>query len=169
MRKRSVPEGQRGLAPQVIGLGPNFTVGDNADLAVETSYEDLGRVLRSGSTLPLSGEPRPLAGVGRERYVYAPVAGLFQAILGLRAPVSAGQPVARIGEMVLAAPIGGAVRSLSRSGIAVTVGAKVIEIDPRGPEAVVGGIGERPRRIAQGVLEALGIPSSYTFAPAKCH
>jgi xanthine dehydrogenase accessory factor len=155
MRKRTMPEEQRALAPLVVGLGPNFTAGGNVHVAVETSYEDLGRVIRDGGTLPLRGEPRPIAGKGRERYVYAPVSGRFEGLRGIATPVRAGDPVARIGGTILAAPIDGAVRGLARSGIAVAVGAKVVEIDPRGPEAVTGGIGERPRRIAQGVVEAL--------------
>jgi xanthine dehydrogenase accessory factor len=36
MRKRAVPEGQRGLAPLTIGLGPNFVAGETVDLAIET-------------------------------------------------------------------------------------------------------------------------------------
>jgi hypothetical protein len=34
-------------------------------------------------------------------------------------------------------------------------GTKVIEIDPRSQDADIFGISERPRRIAEGVLEAL--------------
>ena len=37
----------------------------------------------------------------------------------------------------------------------MTVGTKVIEIDPRHRTAEVGGIAERPRRIAEGVLTAI--------------
>jgi xanthine dehydrogenase accessory factor len=47
MRKRAVPEDQRGLAPLVVGLGPNFVAGGNVDLAVETSWADLGRLVGS--------------------------------------------------------------------------------------------------------------------------
>jgi xanthine dehydrogenase accessory factor len=38
MRKRAVPERQRGMAPLTIGLGPNFIAGENVDLAIETSW-----------------------------------------------------------------------------------------------------------------------------------
>jgi hypothetical protein len=34
-------------------------------------------------------------------------------------------------------------------------GTKVTEVDPSGPAAEVRGIGERPRRIAEGVLMAI--------------
>ena len=38
MRKRAVPERQRGIAPLTIGLGPNFIAGDTADLAIATMW-----------------------------------------------------------------------------------------------------------------------------------
>lgn len=157
MRKRSTPEPQRHLAPLTIGLGPNFVAGETVHLAVETSYEDLGRVITEGPTIPLRGEPRAIGGVGRERYVYAPVGGRFDTERGIGEPVAAGEVIARIGALALCAPIAGAIRGLSRGGVMVAEGGKVIEIDPRGPSAVVGGIGERPRRIAEGVVEALRV------------
>ncbi|HWU85308.1 MAG TPA: hypothetical protein VN028_08215, partial [Rhodocyclaceae bacterium] len=59
MKKRSLPERQIGLAPLTIGLGPNFCAGANVDLAIETAWgEALGRILETGATLPLAGEPR---------------------------------------------------------------------------------------------------------------
>jgi hypothetical protein len=39
--------------------------------------------------------------------------------------------------------------------VPVTVGTKVIEVDPRGPAAVVRGMSERPSTIAAGVLRAV--------------
>ena len=79
MRKRAVPERQRGIAPLTIGLGPNFIAGDTVDLAIETMWgERLGAIIETGATLPLGGEPRPIGGIGRARFVYAPVAGRFK-------------------------------------------------------------------------------------------
>lgn len=71
VRKRALPEIQRGLAPLTIGLGPNFVAGSTTDIAVETSWEDLGRVITAGAPLPFRGEPREIAGHARARYVYA--------------------------------------------------------------------------------------------------
>src|SRR5208282_1311136 len=46
MRKRAVPEVQRGLAPMTIGLGPNFVAGETVELAIETMWGDqLGAVI----------------------------------------------------------------------------------------------------------------------------
>ena len=52
-------------------------------------------------------------------------------------------------------PISGVLRGLTRSGIEVTLRTKVIEVDMRGDPAAAFGLGERPRRIAEGVLKAL--------------
>jgi xanthine dehydrogenase accessory factor len=156
MRKRSIPEPQRGIAPLVIGLGPNFVAGENVDLAVETMWGDrLGEVIEAGSTLPLAGEPRPIGGVARERFVYAPEAGLFITSARIGDRVEEGAVVATIGEVSLHAPIGGVLRGLTRSGVNVTARTKVIEVDPRGDPAGTVGLGARPRRIAEGVLKAL--------------
>ena len=156
MRKHSQPKLQRGLAPLTIGLGPNFIAGESVDLAVETGRgENLGRVIRAGSTEPLQGEPVELGGHARERYVYATIGGVFHTTCRLGQIVSQGEVVANIDGSPLAAPLSGALRGLTHDGVPVTPGTKVIEIDPRGPQAQVSGIAARPERIARGVLEAL--------------
>jgi xanthine dehydrogenase accessory factor len=155
MRKRTTPE-PAGSGALTIGLGPNFVAGQNADIAIETGWgEDLGRVIERGATRPLEGEPQEIEGHARDRYVYAPVAGLFTTTLQIGNMVEAGTEVARIGETVLCAPLTGRLRGLTHSDVHVERGTKVIEVDPRGERAMVYGIGERPRRIAEGVLAAL--------------
>jgi xanthine dehydrogenase accessory factor len=156
MRKRAVPEGQRGLAPLTIGLGPNFVAGETVDLAIETMWGDrLGEVIAAGATLPLGGEPRPIGGVGRARFVYAPAAGRFITAARIGDRVEEGTIVATIGSLALRAPIGGVLRGLTHTGVDVAQRTKVIEVDPRGDPAAAFGLGERPKRIAEGVLKAL--------------
>lgn len=156
MRKRVSPEVQIGLAKLTIGLGPNFVAGKTADLAVETGWgDDLGKVYERGATRPLEGEPNPIGGHARDRYVYAPVAGIFNTRMEIGESVRHGQTVASVGSAILAAPLDGVLRGLTRDGVRVSVGTKVIEVDPRGTGAVFVGIGERPRRIAEGVLRAV--------------
>jgi xanthine dehydrogenase accessory factor len=65
------------------------------------------------------------------------------------------QEVAEIGCTVLTAPLDGVLRGLTRDGVPVTARTKVIEVDPRGTGAEVRGIGERPRRIADGVVAVI--------------
>ena len=156
MRKRASPEVQIGLAKLTIGLGPNFVAGETTDLAVETGWgDDLGKVYERGSTRPLEGEPNPIGGHARDRYVYAPIAGTFNTRMEIGESVRQGHTVASIDSTALTAPLDGVLRGLTRDGVRVSVGTKVIEVDPRGVGAVFVGIGERPRRIAEGVLQAV--------------
>lgn len=156
MRKHEHPEVQRGLAALTIGLGPNFAAGGNVDVAVETGWgEDLGVVIRAGQTRPLAGEPAPIEGHARDRYVYAPVAGVFVTQRTIGDPVRRGQEVARIEDIVIRAPLSGCLRGITHDGAPVRQGAKIVEVDPRGDPCRARGLGERPRRIAEGVLQAV--------------
>lgn len=158
MRKRTAPEDMRGLAALTVGLGPGFIAGENCDIAVETSWEDLGRVITEGPTLEFRGEPREIGGRRRERYVYAPVAGRFRTDLDIGDNVAEGQIVATIDGTPLKAPLTGVLRGLTHDGVDVQERTKVIEVDPRGPEAAnIYGIAERPGRIAEGVMGAISL------------
>jgi xanthine dehydrogenase accessory factor len=156
MRKHQQPEIQIALASFTVGLGPNFAAGETVHAAVETGWnEDLGRVVWEGATRPLEGEPQTIAGHARDRYVYAPEAGVFRTALQIGDAVAAGQEIARIGEISLRSPISGVLRGLTHDGVPVAKKTKVIEVDPRGSAAQITGIAERPGRIAAGVLEAV--------------
>ncbi|MDP2711495.1 MAG: hypothetical protein Q8O56_09775 [Solirubrobacteraceae bacterium] len=156
MRKRAQPGEQRGLAPLTIGLGPNFVAGATTDLAIETQWGDeLGTVVTDGPTKPLGGEPRSFEGHARDRFVYAPAAGVMRTRAVIAQRVAAGETVATIGDEPLLAPLDGILRGLVHDGVPVDAGAKVLEVDPRGDLSKVVGIGPRPRRIAEGVAEAI--------------
>lgn len=155
MRKHHQPESQRGLARLTLGLGPNFIAGETVDVGIETGWNLLGRIVSQGATSPLSGEPREIEGHARDRYVYAPIAGMFHTSHQIGDKVEKDEELARIDSFPLLAPISGALRGLTRSGIPVSPKTKIVEIDPREIGAQISGIGERPARIAQGVLEAI--------------
>ena len=157
MRKRAQPETQRGLAPLTIGLGPNFVAGATTDLAIETQWGDaLGSIVTDGPTQALGGEPRSFEGHARDRFVYAPLAGVMRTRAQIAQRVHAGEPAAAIGDEPLLAPLDGLLRGLVHDGVPVDAGAKVLEVDPRNDLSKVFGIGPRPRRIAEGVLAAIG-------------
>lgn len=99
MKKHAVAENQRGLAPLVVGLGPDFIAGGNADFAVE------------------------------------------------------GEVVAHSGDRPVAAPKSGMRRGLVRDGVEVAPGTKSVDVVPK--DGKVFGAGERPGRIAAGVVNAL--------------
>ncbi|MCI1192269.1 hypothetical protein MOJ79_10485 [Calidifontimicrobium sp. SYSU G02091] len=157
MRKRDVPPDLRAHAPTVVGLGPGFTPGVNCTLAVETAWgEALGDASATAGTSPLAGEPRRFEGLARERFVYAPAAGLWRTAAHIGDRVAAGQPVGDLGSVPVAAPVTGALRGLTRDGVPVRAGQKIVEVDPRA-EPDVRGLGLRPAAIARGVARAVGL------------
>ena len=162
MRKRAHPECQLDLAPLTIGLGPNFIAGETTHLAIETIWgDDLGTVITSGPTRALAGEPRSFDGHARDRFIYAPVAGVLRTDAAIGQRVRRGTLVATIDGQQLAAPLDGVLRGLTHDGVPVAAGAKVVEVDPRGDVSAVRGLGVRPRRIADGVVAAVaqGVPA----------
>ncbi len=170
MRKRAVPERQRHLAPLTIGLGPNVVAGETTHLAIETQWgEQLGQVLEAGGTRALGGEPRSFDGHARDRFVYAPAAGVLRTAARIAQRVAAGEVVATIGDEPLVAPLDGILRGLTHDGVTVAAGTKVVEVDPRGDVSKVMGLGARPLRIGEGVLRAIEAarPTRHHDLPAR--
>ena len=93
------------------------------------------------------------------------VAGVMRTQAQIAQRVRAGEPVAAIGDEPLLAPLDGILRGLVHDGVPVEAGAKVLEVDPRGDVSKVRGIGPRPRRIAEGVLEAITATPMATSKP----
>lgn len=156
MNKQVVPENQIGLAPLVIGMGPGCTVGSNVDMAIETSWEALGQIIRHGATLPLRGEPRAVLGHARDRFRYAPKAGIIRAEAEIGQVVGPGEIIAWVDDVPVVAVFEGVVRGLTHDGVPVEAGNKIAEIDPRIGSVRLAGIDERPRRIAEAVAVIVG-------------
>jgi xanthine dehydrogenase accessory factor len=155
MRKREQPERQRGLAPLTIGLGPGYVAGDTVDLAVETGFgDDFGRVYDQGTTRPQEGEPPPIGGHGRERFLYAPSAGILRTERHLGEAVGAGDLIARIDSVELRAAVAGWLRGLTHDGALVTPGFRIAEVNP--VETLrKDRIGPRQARMGAVVLESI--------------
>jgi len=149
-----------GMADVVVALGPGFEAGVDADAVVETNRgHDLGRVLRSGRAEPDTGTPGLIAGVGRERVLHAPAAGVVENLKRIADRVQAGEPVLAIdgpeGRVLVAAAIDGMVRGLIRPGFQARAGLKVADVDPRGRREHCFTISDKAMAIAGGVLEAV--------------
>jgi xanthine dehydrogenase accessory factor len=80
MRKRAVPERQRGMAPLTIGLGPNFIAGETVDVAIETSgASGWARSSKPAQHCRLPGSRARLAGLGaNDLSTPRPLVGLRQ-------------------------------------------------------------------------------------------
>jgi xanthine dehydrogenase accessory factor len=148
------------MARLVVALGPGFQAGVDAHAVVETNRgHDLGRVLLSGSAEPNTGTPGLIAGMGRERVLHAPVAGLVENLKSIGDQVHAGEPVLALvgpqGRVPLATTIDGMLRGLIQPGYKAHAGLKVADVDPRCRREHCFTISDKARAIAGGVLEAV--------------
>ena len=148
------------LAPIVIGLGPGFIAGQNCHAVVETNRGDnLGRVIYEGVPEPHTGVPAKVNGIDRDRVLRAANDGLFAGGCEIGDTVVAGDLVGWVEMIPVRASIGGIVRGLLRTGVRVTAGMKIGDIDPRGERDRCYRISDKANAIAAGVLEALGVLS----------
>jgi xanthine dehydrogenase accessory factor len=146
----------RDMAPLVIGFGPGFTAGVDADVVVETNRgHNLGRLYFEGAAEPDTGIPGETAGYTVERVVRAPRSGVFEALRAIGDPVEAGETVARVEGEAIPARIPGVVRGLLRSGVHVWGGIKAGDIDPRGKRESCFTISEKARALGGSALEAI--------------
>lgn len=155
MQKHSVTPNFRWLARATIGLGPNFHVNVNCDIAVETLPARTGAIVDAGSTAAADGVSRMLGGVGRDRFIYSDRAGPWRGVVGIGRRVYQGFLLGFLHDAPVHAPIDGVVRGTPRNGTQVPAGVKLIEIDPRGPEACWTGMDERGRGIAEATIRAI--------------
>lgn len=155
MQKRNVAPDLRSLARLTIGLGPEFHVGRNCDLAIETRPDHVGEIVESGGTLPDDGLARGLGGVRAERFIYAERAGLWHAPVDIGVRVYQRMTLGLLDGRPVVAPMDGVLRGIARDGLRVPAGVKLLEIDPRGRRAQVTGVDKRGRAIAEAALIAL--------------
>lgn len=147
----------RTMAPLTVGLGPGFTAGEDVDYVIETMRgHNLGRIIWEGSALPNTGVPGVIAGVGKERVIHSPAAGVMKNISHIADIVKKDQVIAMVGETPVKATISGVIRGLIRDGYPVFQGMKIADIDPRAEQKKnCFTISDKARCIAGGVLEVL--------------
>jgi xanthine dehydrogenase accessory factor len=156
MRRNRAPADIRPCAALTVGIGPGFAPGRNCHLAVESQWgPSLGDVLAHGQTAALAGGPKPLDGVGRERFVPAAEDGAWRTSASPGERVRAGDVIGHLGDLPVRSPLDGTLRGVTRDGVRVRAGQRIVEVDPRAHPQVFG-LGERPLAIAAGVLRALG-------------
>lgn len=143
-------------APLVIGMGPGFYAGRDVHIVVETNHSNnLGRVILEGEAEKNTGNPVEIGGLTRERVIWAPQEGTFTTEKDIGDSVVGGEVVGWVEGSPLKAPISGVLRGLLRSGVRVSTGAKLIEVDPVNDRAICFVIRDKMRAIGGGVLEAI--------------
>jgi xanthine dehydrogenase accessory factor len=143
-------------APLVIGFGPGFEAGSDADVVVETNRgHDLGRLLFAGSAAPNTGVPGATDGYTVERVLRAPCEGIFEPVHAIGDPVDAGELVARVDGREVRSQIRGLLRGLLRAGVRVWPGLKAGDVDPRNRPELCRTISEKARALGGSALEAI--------------
>lgn len=155
MRKQ-VPEPlPRGSTP-LIGLGPGFQCGLDADLIVETHREAcLGSVISVGSAAVNTGVPGRVGGESAKRVVRSPGPGHLHATVAIGDLVVAQQVIGQVAGLAVRSRIAGLVKGLVHENAELITGEKVADIDPRGPDTDPSLVTDKSLAIAGGVLEAL--------------
>jgi xanthine dehydrogenase accessory factor len=99
-------------------------------------------------------------GYAEKRVVRAPRGGRFHAQARIGDIVVPRQAIGDVDGELVEAAIPGLLRGLVADGIAVPAGAKLGDIDPRGPAVSPGRISDKARAVAAGVLEAVLVARS---------
>lgn len=143
-------------APLVIALGPGFTTKIDCDVVVETKRGHyLGRVIYEGTAIPNTGIPGLISGIGKDRVIHSPCAGIWHSDKQIGDIVKQGEIIATVGTTQIPATIDGKLRGILQNELEVPKGFKVADIDPRGEETDHLTVTDKGRCIAGGVLEAI--------------
>ena len=147
---------QLGSAPFMIGLGPGFVVGVNCDAVVETNRGHyLGRVIWKGSAQPNTGVPGGFGDQYKDRVLRSPAEGIFQSDRNICDRVKPGELIGFVGGREVRASTRGVLRGLLHSGLKVTEGFKIGDIDPRDNLEYCQYVSDKALSIGGGVLEAI--------------
>lgn len=142
------------MADAVVALGPGFCAPQDAHAVVETKRgHTLGKVIFEGMAAPNTGRPGEIAGQSDLRVLRAPCAGTLTSALRIGDVVHAGDTVFSVDGQPVAAPFDGLLRGLLRERLAVPMGMKAADVDPR-LDSDWHSISDKARCIGGGVLEA---------------
>ncbi|MBK5200122.1 MAG: molybdenum hydroxylase, partial [Spirochaetaceae bacterium] len=108
-----------------------------------------------GSAIANTGIPGLISGIGADRVIHSPCAGIWQSNKQIGDIVKQGDIIANVGDTQIPATIGGKLRGLLQNELEVPKGFKVADIDPRGEDTDHLTVTDKGRCIAGGVLEAI--------------
>jgi xanthine dehydrogenase accessory factor len=144
-------------APLVIGIGTCFTAGTDVHVIVESNDTtgNLGKLIYRGESDRNTREPIAIGGLTKQRVVWAQAGGIFSTNMKIGDAVAAGQTAGSIDGTPVKAPISGFLRGLIHSGVAVTAGAKLLEVDQVNPPESYLKIREKMVILGKAVVEAI--------------
>lgn len=144
------------VAPLIIGLGPGFVAGENCHAVIETKRgHTLGRVIWSGKPQEDTGIPEGVADYYAERVLRAPTDGILTTFAEIGDLLGERQLIAKVDGFQIRAPFQGVLRGILPSGIDVSTGLKIGDIDPRGDPSYCYLVSDKSLAIGGAVLEAI--------------
>jgi len=145
-----------GQARLVIGLGPGFTAGINCHVAIETNRgHNMGRAIWFGSAENDTGIPEGVQRLRAERVLRAPANGSLLVQAEICDHIPAGQVIASVDGIPVAAPFSGVLRGILPSGMRVHAGLKIGDLDPRDDPSICTRVSDKSLAVGGGVLEAI--------------
>ncbi len=151
MTKRP-PEPLSHRALLYLGLGPGFTAPSNCHAVIETQRgHTLGRVIWEGTTINDTSQPEG----DPRRVLRAPRNGTILNHKDICDHCESEEVIAEIDGEPIKSPFNGIIRGLIHSGLTVTRGTKIGDIDPRDDARLCQLISEKALAIGGGVMEAL--------------
>ena len=140
----------------VIGLGPGCVAGQNCHAGIETNRgHQLGKVIWEGATEADTGEPDTVLNQGGSRVLRAPTQGFIRTCTQIGQHVEAGQLVAEVEGIPVTAPFPGVIRGLIHTGLPVSNGLKIGDVDPRDEARYCYLVSDKALAVGGGVLEAI--------------
>jgi xanthine dehydrogenase accessory factor len=150
------PDFGMNAADLVIGLGPGFVVGENCHVIVETNRgHQMGRVFWQGSAEKDTGEPEKVTVHSKDRVLRSPTDGKFISFVEIGDHVDEGQLIAQVSKKPIMAPFCGVIRGLLHTGIQVSPGFKIGDLDPRDDPRYCFLVSDKSLAIGGGVIEAI--------------
>ena len=135
-----------------IGLGPGFEAGVNCQAVIETRRSHmLGRVYWRGGPDADTGLPDG----DPQRVLRAPADGEFFAHAKIGQHIQTGQAIAEVAGQMVIAPFPGVLRGILHTGLTVTRGLKIGDIDPRDDPHLCQLVSDKSLSVGGGVLEAM--------------
>jgi len=144
-------------APLVIGIGPGFYAGKDVHIVVETNDRNgtLGKLIYNGEAEANTGIPIEVGGLKSERVIWSPANGVFTSYLEIGDTMEIGTIIGTVDDIPLRAQIKGKLRGFIRNGTRITIGTKLIEIDPVYDTNVFGLIRSKIWVVSKAVIKAI--------------
>jgi hypothetical protein len=157
MQKTEFTPNLRNLAAITVGLGPNFLVGSNCDIAVDTQSKRCGTATEAAPARAPAGRSRPAGGAGIERFVHADRNGRWHTPIEIGTRVFKGVVLGFLDELPVRSPTDGIVCGIVRDGLDVPAGVELLEIDRYARRGSWTGMDQRGCQIADATIKAIKI------------